>query len=95
MAKKLERPRKRAPADINANAFRIVAEATAGERPDLRLVPPPTVAAKPKKNRAAVALGRRGGKKGGKARAEALTPERRREIAIKAARKRWGMKDEE
>lgn len=42
-----------------------------------------------KKNPAAVALGRLGGKKGGKARAAALTPERRREIAQKAARSRW------
>lgn len=38
----------------------------------------------------AVALGRRGGLKGGKARAAALTPERRREIALKAATTRWG-----
>jgi hypothetical protein len=42
------------------------------------------------KNPAAVALGRLGGKKGGKARAEKLSPERRREIAKKAAEKRWG-----
>jgi hypothetical protein len=42
------------------------------------------------KNPAAVELGRLGGKKGGKARAAALTPERRKEIAQKAARKRWG-----
>jgi len=42
------------------------------------------------RNPAAVALGKLGGTKGGKARAEALTPERRREIAQKAARKRWG-----
>jgi general stress protein YciG len=30
------------------------------------------------------------GSKGGKARAEAMTPERRAEIARKAAEKRWG-----
>lgn len=36
------------------------------------------------------ALGRIGGLKGGKARAEKLTPERRREIAKAAARARWG-----
>jgi hypothetical protein len=42
------------------------------------------------KNPAAVELGRLGGKKGGKARAAALSPERRKEIAQKAARKRWG-----
>jgi hypothetical protein len=33
--------------------------------------------------------GRRGGRKGGKARADRLTPERRSEIARKAARARW------
>ncbi len=43
----------------------------------------------PNKNPAAVALGRLGGKKGGRARAEKLTPERRREIAQKAATARW------
>lgn len=41
-------------------------------------------------NNAAAELGRRGGLKGGKARAEKLTPERRSEIAKKAAAKRWG-----
>jgi hypothetical protein len=43
----------------------------------------------PEKNPAAVALGRLGGLKGGKARANSLTPERRAEIAKKAAAKRW------
>ena len=32
----------------------------------------------------------KGGKKGGKARAESLTPEQRSEIAAKAANARWG-----
>jgi hypothetical protein len=41
------------------------------------------------KTPAAVALGRLGGKKGGKARAEKLTPEQRSEIARKAAAARW------
>jgi len=41
------------------------------------------------KNPAAVALGRLGGKKGGPARAKALTPERRKEIAKKAIEARW------
>ena len=45
---------------------------------------------KPIKNEAAVALGRLGGLKGGKARANSLTAERRKEIAKKAAEKRWG-----
>jgi len=41
------------------------------------------------KNPAAVALGRLGGLKGGKARAEKLSDERRREIAKRAAQMRW------
>lgn len=41
------------------------------------------------KNPAAVALGRLGGLKGGKARAEALTPSQRSKIAKKAAQMRW------
>jgi hypothetical protein len=45
--------------------------------------------AKFKKNAAAVALGRLGGLKGGKARARKLTPKQRRESARKAARARW------
>ena len=41
------------------------------------------------KDRAAVELGR----KGGKARAKKMAPERRREIARKAAKARWGEND--
>jgi hypothetical protein len=44
------------------------------------------------KNKAAQELGRLGGLKGGKARAEKLSPERRREIAKKAAEARWAKK---
>jgi len=36
-----------------------------------------------------IAAGRLGGLKGGQARAQALTPERRREIALLAAQARW------
>lgn len=39
--------------------------------------------------------GRLGGLKGGQARANSLSPERRREIAKKAAEKRWSKKSEE
>ena len=42
------------------------------------------------KNPAAVALGRLGGLKGGKARAAKLSPKKRKEIAKKAALARWG-----
>jgi hypothetical protein len=47
--------------------------------------PPPD----PNKDQAAVSLGRRGGLKGGAARAASLTPQERTEIARKAAAKRW------
>lgn len=64
---------------MNANAFRIVAEATKeGPEPE-----------KHSKNPAAVALGRLGGKVGGRRRAEKLTPEQRTEIARIAASARW------
>jgi hypothetical protein len=44
----------------------------------------------PGKNPAAVALGRRGGLKGGRARMDGLTPVERKELALKAAKARWG-----
>jgi hypothetical protein len=44
------------------------------------------------KDAAAVALGRKGGLKGGKARAAKMAPEKRAEIARKAAKTRWGQR---
>jgi hypothetical protein len=81
-----KRSRKDVPEDFNVAAARIVAAAT-GEELTAKPAPAPR-----KKNRAAVALGRRGGLKGGKARAESLTPEERHTIAVKAAEARWGKK---
>jgi len=72
-----DRSRKR-PADLNRLAASIVEEAI-GEAPD------PDAGKDP----AAVSLGRRGGLKGGKARAAKLTPEQRRAIAQGAAASRW------
>lgn len=57
--------------------------------PDAEPTPEPE---KPEKNPAAVALGRLGGLKGGKARAESLTAKKRSEIAKKAAAARWSKK---
>lgn len=48
----------------------------------------------PQKNPAAVALGRLGGLKGGKARAKSLSAKKRKEIATKAARSRWAKRDD-
>lgn len=53
-------------------------------------VPAPMVVGK---NPAAVALGKLGGAKGGKARAAALSPKKRSAIAKKAARARWAKRD--
>lgn len=76
MPKKSSKP---LPADANQRAAAIAALATGED-----------VARAPEKNAAAVALGRLGGQKGGAARAAALTPERRSEIARLAAAKRHG-----
>jgi general stress protein YciG len=48
-----------------------------------------------RKNPAAVALGRKGGKKGGKARAANLTPEQLSEIGRMGAAKRWAKRGAE
>lgn len=53
------------------------------------VVPDAEKPAEPEKNPAAVALGRLGGLKGGKARAQKLTAKKRSEIAKKAAAARW------
>ena len=71
--------------DTNQIAARVVAKATHGEFVPMSVEKP--------KNRAAVALGRRGGKVGGPARAASLTPEQRSEIAKKGAEARWGRKE--
>ena len=47
-------------------------------------------AEQPDKNPAAVALGRRGGLKGGRARMDSLSPSERKALALKAAKARWG-----
>jgi len=66
------------PADVIGNAVRVMRIAT-GEIDE-------TATTDDGKNAAAVALGRMGGK----ARAEGMTAKRRKEIAKKAAKKRWG-----
>ena len=77
MQKRSSKPKR--PSDPNLLARQIVEEAI-GES----LSEP-----KPEKNPAAVALGRLGGLKGGKARAVKLSAKKRKEIAKKAAEVRW------
>lgn len=77
-----DRSRKRPP-DPNELGAQIVGEATGEIEP---------VDPDEGKDPAAVALGRKGGLKGGKARAAKLTAEQRRESARKAATARWASK---
>jgi hypothetical protein len=74
MTKHAKRPR-----DFN-QAAKLVVDIASGEVEDREPTPE-----QQGKDPAAANLGR----KGGKARATALTPERRREIALKAASSRW------
>ena len=70
--------RKKKEHDFSVTAFRVVQEATG------QIEPKPTPDFK--------ALGRLGGLKGGRVRAERLSPKRRVEIAKKAAMARWASK---
>ena len=72
------------PRDLNQWAKRMVDIAT-GDVEDIESAPQDD----PNKDPAAVALGRRGGLKGGKARADSLSPFERKKIAQVAAKKRW------
>jgi hypothetical protein len=69
-----------------ATVARRVVEQAIGEQLDGSPLPDPAEG----KNPHAVALGKLGGAKGGKARAEALSPAKRKAIAKAAARTRWG-----
>ncbi len=75
--------KKKLPADANQRAKSVV-DITIGEK-----------SRESGKNPAAVELGRRGGLKGGAMRAARLSPEKRSEIAKKAAMARWANKDSE
>ena len=74
--------------DVNVTAFEIL-QAVTGEPTSSHHGKSPKKKDPPAKNPAAVALGRLGGLKGGKARAKKLTKEERRAIALKAAKVRW------
>jgi hypothetical protein len=71
-------------ADFNQLAHRVVQATIDATEPD---GPAPAAPQTP-----AQVNGRKGGLKGGKARAEKLSPEKRSEIARRAARARWGNK---
>ncbi|HUZ31574.1 MAG TPA: histone H1 [Xanthobacteraceae bacterium] len=81
-AKRLKRPRD--PVQLG----KLIGDILTGQVED-RANPAPADA---NKDPAAVALGRRGGLKGGRVRADSLTPDERRKIAQDAANKRWSKK---
>ena len=80
--------------NVHPGCYQAEVDKPSGSRPRALSSPPPEpsylfVPVRPLKNAFAVELGRRGGLKGGRARAEKLSPARRREIARRAARARW------
>jgi hypothetical protein len=83
-----KRSRKKKRSDINELAADIVGAATGEDQPE----PEEPTFVDDGKNPAAVALGRLGGLKGGKARAKKLTKKQRSEAARKAALARWGLR---
>lgn len=87
----LDRSKKR-PRDPNQLAHQIMLEAT-GQAEKFDPTAEKAAVVDPTKNPHAVALGRLGGLKGGVARASALSPRKRSQIAAKAAKARWGKKD--
>lgn len=95
MPKRSSKPSKR---DVNQIAAAIMAEvekltdAAMENAPVGRQILYQASKAIREKNAAAVALGRLGGLKGGKARAKSLSKSKRAEIAKKAAAARWGKK---
>jgi hypothetical protein len=81
--------KKKSESDVNVTAFEIL-NAVTGELPCHASPKPIKKKLPPAKNPAAVALGRLGGLKGGKARARKLSSKERKRIAAHAAKIRWG-----
>ena len=82
-----KKPERKLRPDVAETAYRVMREAT-GQAP--KSVP---YNERTTKNPDAVARGRKGGEKGGKARAESMSPEQRRIVAEAGAKARWPAKD--
>jgi hypothetical protein len=77
----LKRPRRKMPKDVNQIAFRnveITTQEVDEQKPSRSLI-----------SRIMSQMGKKGGKVSGKRRMTNISPERRREIALKAAQARW------
>jgi hypothetical protein len=66
------------PSDVNQAAFQMVERSVSEPNPQ-----------KSEISRVMAAMGRKGGKVGGKRRLETMTPEQRSQVALKAAQTRW------
>lgn len=78
------------PTDVNQAAFQMVRRSTETEDREVRQ---PKVSTSDI-SRVMAAMGRKGGKIGGKRRLTTMTPEQRREVALNAARTRWARHNE-
>jgi hypothetical protein len=72
------------PSDINQAAFQMVRRSTATDTPEPRRAKVSDAI-----SRVMAAMGRKGGKIGGKRRMTTMTAEQRRDVALKAAKTRW------
>ena len=73
------------PTDVNQAAFQMVQRSTA----ETDILPPASKPSKGEISRIMSAMGRKGGKKGGKRSMLTMTPEERRNRALLAAKARW------
>jgi hypothetical protein len=74
------------PQDINQAAFQMVHRLTGTDQPATKVT-------NSEISRVMAAMGRRGGRIGGKRRLTTMTPEQRRNVAQKAAQTRWAKSD--
>jgi hypothetical protein len=81
MQKRLRTPKRSG--DFNQVAQQLVRESTKEREPE------PAKVTRSEVSRVMAAMGRKGGKKGGKLRAERMTPEQRSDASAKAANARW------
>ena len=73
------------PSDVNQAAFLMVERSTAEPEPQ----PEPSESSKSEISRVMAAMGRKGGKIGGKRRLKTMTSDERKAVARKAAKARW------
>jgi hypothetical protein len=81
ISKAKSKKRSQSEPDVNQLAYRLVQDSTSEPEPDTMT--------KAQVSQLMAAMGRKGGKIGGKRRMETMTPEERSQIALRAAQTRW------